>query len=191
MLRSRTAHEEDPMDIMNEQDVLILIAPYDDLEDARSNFATLRSELHEKRLDLREALLVTKDPEGKPHVLEISSRHARSGAGFGAGIGLLVGLLVPPFVASVAVGAAAGALVALFADHGLRSGLQHEVGEALAVGTGVVLAMAKPDSRIHIERALSDALQVSALDFAGSTIASLESAIADAMSLAHPAAATN
>jgi len=179
------------MDIMNEQDAIILVAPYESLEDAQRNFATLRAQLHENRFELREALLVTKGPKGKPHVVEISSRHARSGAGLGAGVGLLVGLVMPPFVASVALGAAAGALVAMFADHSLRSGLQHEVGDALAVGTGVVIAMAKPDSRIYVERVLSDAIQVSALDFAGSTITSLESAIADAMTLAHPATATS
>jgi len=178
------------MDIMNEQDAIILVAPYEGLEDAQRNFASLRAQLHEKRFELREALLVTKGPKGKPHVVEISSRHARSGAGLGAGVGLLVGLVMPPFVASVALGAAAGALVAMFADHSLRSGLQHEVGDALAVGTGVVIAMAKPDSRIYVERVLSDAIQVSVLDFAGSTIASLDSAIADAMTLAHPATAT-
>jgi len=191
MLRSRTAQEEDPMDIMNEQDALILIAPYDDLEQARTDFATLRTQLHQKRFELREALLVTRGPEGKPHVVEISSRHARSGAGLGAGVGLLVGLLLPPFVASVAIGAAAGTLVAMFADHGLRTGLQHEVGDALAIGTGVVLTMGKLDSRAYVERVLSDAIQVSALDFAGATITNLESAIADAMSLAHPATATS
>jgi uncharacterized membrane protein len=179
------------MDLMNEHDAIVLIAPYDDLEDAQRNFATLRAQLHEKRFELREALLVTKGPDGKPHVVEISRRHARSGAGLGAGIGLLVGLVVPPFVASVAVGAAAGALVALFADHSLRTGLQHEVGDALAVGTGVVLAMAKPASRTSIEQVLSGATQVSTLDFSGSTITNLEWAIADAMTLAHPATTTS
>lgn len=179
------------MDMMNEQDAIILIAPYDDFEDAQRNFATLRTQLHQKRLELREAVLVTKGPDGKPHVVEIGSRHARSGAGLGAGIGLLVGLVVPPFVTSVVVGAAAGALVTLFADHSLRAGLQHEVGDALAVGTGVIVTMAKPASRTSIESVLSDAIAVSALDFAGSSIASLESAIADAMSGAHPTPTTS
>jgi uncharacterized membrane protein len=178
--------EEDPMDIMNEHDVVILIAPYEDMADAQRDFTTLRTQLHEKRFELREALLVTRDSEGKPHVVEISNRHARTGAGVGTGVGLLVGLVIPPFLASLAVGAAAGALVTMFADHTLRDRLQHEVGEALAVGTGVVLAMAKPDSKSYVEHVLSDAIQVSALDFAGSSIASLELAVADAMALAQP-----
>jgi uncharacterized membrane protein len=178
------------MDIMNEQDAIVLIAPYCDVEQAQRNFATLRTQLHEKRFELREALLVTKGSDGKPHVAELSSHHVLSGAGFGAGMGLLIGLAVPAFVASVAVGAAAGALVALFADHGLRSGLQHEVGQALVVGTAVIVVMTKPASRTSIERVLSQAIRVSALDFASSTIANLESAIADSMAEAHPAATT-
>lgn len=65
-------------------------------------------------------------------------------------------------------------MVTLFADHRLRTGLQHEVGDALTAGTGVVVAMAKPASRTSIEHVLRDAIQVSAVDFAGSTSTDLE-----------------
>ena len=104
-----------------------------------------------------------------------------AGAGWGAGIGLLVGLLVPPLVASAAIGAAAGALVAKFADHALRSGLRHDVAEALETGTAVVIAMVKPDSRPVVERTLSGSGTKSFVTFAESTIASIESEITAAM----------
>ena len=70
---------------------------------ARHDFAVLRHQLHGKRFELREAVLVVKDGDGRPAVIEISARHVRSGAGWGAGIGLLVGLLIPPLAVSVAV----------------------------------------------------------------------------------------
>lgn len=174
------------MDIMNQKDALILIAPYDDLAAARRDFASLRQQLHEKRLEVREALLVAKTAEGEPEVLETSANHARSGAGLGIGVGILFGLLIPPFVASIAIGAAAGALVAKFADHSLKTGLQHEVGEALEAGSGVVLAVLKPASRTSLEHALPGAIRTSVIPFSDATIAILETAIAEAMAPVHP-----
>jgi uncharacterized membrane protein len=122
---------------------------------------------------MREAVLVTKNAEGKPEVLETSANHARTGVGWGAGIGLLFGLLIPPFVASVAIGAAAGALVAKFADHSLKSGLQHEVGEALMAGSGVVLALLKPENKSSVERALPCATGTSVLALSDATLPAL------------------
>lgn len=173
------------MDIMNEKDTLILIAPYDDLAAARRDFASLRHQVHQNRYQMREAVLVTKNAEGNPEVLETSANHTRTGAGWGAGIGLPFGLLIPPFAASVAVGAAAGALVAKFADHSLKSGLQRGVGEALTAGSGVVLAMLKPQSRSLVEHALPGATGTSVLPLSDATIASLEAAVAEAMTTAH------
>lgn len=176
------------MDIMNTHDEVILIAPYRDLTAAREDFGVLRREVHRGRIELREAVLVVKDDDGQPAVMEISEGHARSGAGWGAGIGLLMGLLIPPFVASVAVGAAAGALVAKFADHGLKSGLKHEVGEALDRNTGVVLVMARSAPLDAVRRVLSGAEAATAMDFSGVTIATLETAITAAVADAasHP-----
>jgi uncharacterized membrane protein len=173
------------MDIMNDEDAIVLIAPYEEMADGQRDFGALRTQLREKRFEVREAVLVTKGADGEPHVVEIGNRHARSGASWGAGVGLLVGLLIPPFIASVAVGAAAGVLVAKVADHGLRAELQHHVGEALVVGTGVIVAMVKPDSRVRVEHALPGAVGFTALDFAGATIASLEAAITDALARPH------
>lgn len=169
------------MDIMNEHDEVILINPYDDLAAARKDFTMLRSEVHRGRIELREAVLVARDDDGRPTVVEISKGHVRSGAGFGAGLGLLAGLLVPALVASVAVGAAAGALAAKFADHGMKSGLKHEVGEALERNTGVVLIMARPAVFSTVSQVLSSALAGTTVEFAGATIANLEAAITAAM----------
>lgn len=175
------------MDVMNEKDALIMIAPYDDLTSARRDFEDLKRQVHKGGFELREAVLVTKDADGKPKVIETSGHHGTSGAGWGAGIGLLIGLVVPPMLAgTVAIGAAAGVLVAKFADHSLKSGLQHEVGQALTAGTGVVIAVFKPDSRAPVERVLAGAIQRSVLEFSGSSIASLEAAVAEAMNTANP-----
>jgi uncharacterized membrane protein len=168
------APTEDAVDVMNEQDALILVAAYDDVPTARRDFETLRSQVKRERFELREAVLVVKDEDGMPAVLDFSRHHGQAGAGWGAGIGALLGLFVPPFVASIAFGAAAGALVAKFADHSLKSGLRREVGQALAAGTAVVLAICKPASQTAVERALSGSRRKSTIPFADSTIARIE-----------------
>jgi uncharacterized membrane protein len=162
------------MDVMNEQNALIMVAAYDDVSTARRDFEALRTGVKEQRFELREAVLVVKDEHGMPAVLEVSRHHGQTGAGWGAGIGALLGLFVPPLIASMAFGAAAGALVAKFADHSLKSGLRREVGQGLAAGTGVVLAICKPPSQPAVERALSGSRRRSTVPFADSTIASVE-----------------
>ncbi len=162
------------MDVMNEKDALVVVAAYGDVSTAQSDFEKLRQRVKDGRFEMREAVLIIKDEHGMPTVLDISRHHGKSGAGWGAGIGLLVGVFIPPMVATMAFGAAAGALVAKFADHGLKTGLRREVGQALSAGTGVVLAVCKPLSQRPVEEALSGALRKSIVPFADSTIASLE-----------------
>jgi hypothetical protein len=79
--------------------------------------------------------LVCKNADGHPEVMEAANRHGRMGAGMGAGMGLLFGMFAPPLGLSVLVGATVGGLVASFAEHELRSGLRHEIGEALEAVT--------------------------------------------------------
>src|ERR1700745_145694 len=100
------------MDIMNEKDMLIIVAGYGALESARRDFADLNDKVKQQRLEIREAVLVIKDDDGVPTVIAASNRHGRAGAGWGAGVGLLVGLITPPLVASVAIGATAGIVLA-------------------------------------------------------------------------------
>ena len=162
------------MDVMNEHNALIVVAAYDDVSAARRDFETLRQQVKDDRFELREAVLAVKDAHGMPAVLEISRHHAGAGAGWGAGLGALLGLFVPPLLATLAFGAAAGAVVAKFADHTLKIGLRREVGQALAAGTGVVLAVCKPPSQLFVERALSGSQRISIVPFSDSTIARLE-----------------
>jgi uncharacterized membrane protein len=106
--------------------------------------------------------------------------------GRGAGVGVLVGLFAPPLFASVLVAAAAGMLVAKFADHGVKSSLQHEVGEALARGTGVVLVVIPPGSEHSVEQVLVGSPSKSVVRMEESTINSLEAAVTEAMGHLHP-----
>lgn len=165
---------------MDDDHELIVIAAYGDLDTAQSDFDDIeRARKH--GLELRAAALVTKNAGGHPEVLEAANTHGRLGAGMGAGVGLLVGLFAPPLGLSVLVGAAAGGLVASFAEHELRSGLQHEIGEALDAGTGVIVAVVYPNGRAPLENTLVNASSFAELRLDKSTINSLDAAVAEVM----------
>jgi uncharacterized membrane protein len=99
----------------------------------------------------------------------------------GAGIGALFGLFAPPLGLSLLVGAAAGGLMAAFAEHELRSGLRHEVGEALEAGTAVIIAVTYPNGRLPIENTLNRAETFRELRLDKNTVRSVEESIAEAM----------
>lgn len=165
---------------MKDDHELVLVAVYSDLEIARDDFGDLERSL-KHGLEVRGAALVSKDDEGKPEVVEAANKHGRVGIGMGAGIGALFGLFAPPLGLSLLVGAAAGGLLASFAEHELRSGLRHEVGEALEAGTAVIIAVAYPNGREPVENIVHHADTFRELALDKSTVRSIEESIAEAM----------
>lgn len=176
---------------MKESQHLILIAAYLDLPTARNDFGVLADRVKRKRFEIRDALLVTKDADGRPRVAEAGSHLGRHGAGWGVGLGILVGLFVPPMAATMALGAAAGAAFAKFADHELRTGLRHEVGKALEMGTGVAIVLLPPESELPARRALGTSPAITVLAMEDSTIGSVEAAVADELRLSARASTDN
>lgn len=165
---------------MKDDHELVLVAAYSDLETARDDFGDLERSL-KHGLEVRGAALVSKNDKGEPEVVEAANRHGRIGIGMGAGIGVLFGLFAPPLGLSVLAGAAAGGLLASFAEHELRTGLRHEVGEALEAGTAVIIAVTYPNGREPVENTVyrADAFRELRLD--RTTVRSVEESIAEAM----------
>ena len=159
---------------------LVLVAAYSDLETARDDFGDLERGL-KHGLELRGAALVSKNAEGQPEVVVAANRHGRVGVGLGAGIGVLFGLFAPPLGLSVLVGAAAGGLLASFAEHELRTGLRHEIGEALEAGTAVIIVVAYPNGREPVENIVHRAATFRELPLDRTTVRSVEESIAEAM----------
>ena len=159
---------------------LVLLAAYADLETAREDFWELERSL-KHGLEVRGAALVSKDAAGKPEVVEAANRHGRLGVGIGAGVGALFGLFAPPMGLSLLVGAAAGGLLAAFTEHELRTGLRHEVAEALEAGTAVIIAITYPNGRVPMENTIHLANTFRELPLDASTDRSVEGAIAEAM----------
>src|SRR5271166_5164756 len=159
---------------MSNDDALVLVAAYPDLDSARRDFDALAERVKTKDIALRGAVLVAKDAEGKATVIDTGNHLGRKGAGWGAGVGVAVGLFAPALLASVAVGAAAGALAGTFADHRIKSGLQEKIGQALAAGAGVVIAVLPSASRLSVQQALAGSAMTSVVEMDAPTLKGLE-----------------
>ncbi len=159
---------------------LVLIAAYTDLETAHTDFDEVERRA-EHGLEMRAAALVTKNANGEPEVQEAANKHGRFAVGVGAGLGAVFGLFAPPLGLALVVGAATGGLLAAVAEHELRTGLQHEVGEALEAGTAVIIAALFPQGRKAMENTLLNASAFRELRLSKSTVNEIEASIAEMM----------
>jgi arylsulfatase A-like enzyme/uncharacterized membrane protein len=172
--------------VMAEEHAIVVVAGYQDLDAARHDFRALVDRVRDKQIALRGAVLVGKDADGKPVLIDTGNHLGRSGAGWGAGVGLAVGLFAPALLASAAIGAAAGALAGTFADHRIKSGLQERIGQTLTAGSGVIIAVSPPSSRLAVEQALAGSPAKSVAEIDKPTLRGLEGALAEAMGKFNP-----
>ena len=160
---------------------MLLVAGYADVDVAEREFRALAARVTAKELHSSGMILVGKNLDGSPRVMDTGNHLGRRGAGWGGGVGVLVGLLAPPMLASVAVGAAAGAVVGRFAGHKLTSGIQGKVGEALKSGTAVIIAVFPAGERLAVEQALPGAPLKSVVESDEGGFGELKDALAEAM----------
>lgn len=180
-MNPRRAYPEEMLGKNSDDDhELVLIAGYRDLESAHEDFNEVERRM-KHGLEMRSAALVGRTADGAPEVLEATNRHGRVAVGVGAGLGAIFGLFAPPLALSVLVGAAAGGLLAAFTEHELRVKLEHEVGDALAVGTGVIIAVVYPHGREPMEMTLQNAGGFRELPLDKSTVNQIEDTIAELM----------
>ena len=160
----------------------VLVAGYQDIDTARTDFDTLVELVKTKKVKVDGVILVAQDNDGNVTVADTGDHVGRKGAGWGGGVGVLVGLFAPPLLASVAVGAAAGAVVGRFAKHKLESGIHDKIGEALPPGSAGIIASFEDDQRLGVEQALPGSLMKSVVqtDKHG-LIKELKDALAEAM----------
>jgi arylsulfatase A-like enzyme/uncharacterized membrane protein len=166
---------------MAQEHAIVVVASYQDLDAARRDFQALADRVKDKQIALRGAVLVGKDADGRPVLIDTGNHLGRRGAGWGAGVGLAVGLFAPALLASAAVGAAAGALAGTFADHRIKSGLQEKIGQALTTGSGVIISVSLPSSRLAVEQALAGSPAKSVAEIDKPALRGLEGALTEAM----------
>ena len=160
---------------------MLIVAGYDDVEVAEQEFRALADRVRAKDLHSDGMILVGKNVDGSPRLMDTGNHLGRRGAGWGGGVGVLVGLFAPPMLGAVAVGAAAGAVVGRFAGHKLTGAIQDQVGAALKDGTAVVIGVFPADERIPVSHALAGAPLKSVVESDEGGIDELKDALAEAM----------
>lgn len=171
---------------MSEDNALVIVAGYQDIDTARRDFENLTGRANAKTLPLQGAVLVGKDAEGNGVLLDTGNKLGRRGAAWGAGAGLAVGLFSPALLASAAFGAAAGALAGTFAHHRITSGLGDKIGEALSAGSALIIAVTPAQGRLAVEQTMAGSPMKSVAELSRSTLRALGSALEEAMGKFNP-----
>lgn len=171
---------------MSEENALVIVAGYQELDSARRDFENLTGRANAKTVPLQGAVLVGKDADGNAVLLDTGNRLGRRGAAWGAGAGLAVGLFSPALLATAAFGAAAGALAGTFANYRIKSGLADKIGQAMAAGSAVIIAITPAQGRLAVEQTLAGSPMKSVAEMSHSTLRSFGAALQEAMGKFNP-----
>lgn len=165
---------------------MLLVASYPDVEVAEAEFRALADKVRAKELSSQGMILVGRDADGTPRLMDTGNHLGRRGAGWGGGAGVLVGLFAPPMLGAAAVGAAAGAVVGHFAGHKLTAAIQQQVGAALKTGTAAIIGVFPAESRLDVERVLPGSPVKSVVESDERGIDELKAKLAEAMGNFNP-----
>lgn len=165
---------------------MLLVAAYPDVEVAEAEFRALADKVRAKELSSQGMILVGRDADGTPRLMDTGNHLGRRGAGWGGGAGVLVGLFAPPMLGAAAVGAAAGAVVGHFAGHKLTAAIQQQVGAALKTGTAAIIGVFPAESRLDVERVLPSSPVKSVVESDERGIDELKAKLAEAMGNFNP-----
>ena len=136
----------------------VLVAGYQDIEKATSDFEALVALVKQKTVSIEAVILVTHAEDGGVAVQRTGDNLGRKGMGWGGGVGLAVGLFAPPLLGSVAVGAVAGRVIGRFAGNKVNEELREKIGENLPPGSAGIIAIFDDEQRLGVEQALAGAL---------------------------------
>src|SRR5215467_15775948 len=91
-------------------------------------------------LDMEDAVVVTRDPDGKTKLHQATSL-TTAGAVSGGFWGMLIGLLFLNPLLGAAIGAGAGAIAGKFRDIGVDDSMMKQVGESLKPNTSALFVL--------------------------------------------------
>jgi len=125
----------------------VVVVTFDNTHEASELRQTLRNLQTRDLLDIEDAAVILRDPDGKVKVDNETSHGVKVGAGAGALAGLFVAFLFP--IAGIVVGAASGAAVAHVMDLGIDKQFVKDVTASLQPDSSALLVVvnsADPDA---------------------------------------------
>lgn len=138
---------------MNEENLMLYVASYDDAGGAADDFAALKdAELDE--IAIVGAVLMDREDDGDVNVEEHHTGLVGGGAVTGGAAGLIVGLFAPPLLLSTAIGAGIGAGVGELVKRHEEKELGVELDEYLPPGSSAIVAVVDDRYLDRIDKAL-------------------------------------
>ena len=144
---------------MSDRPIFLYAATYSRKADAIADYESLL-ELHAAKLvGTYDAALISKDMDGKVHVVK-HEKPTQHGAWGGIAVGALIGVVFPPSVlASAAVGGVVGGLGAHFRK-GMKRGDAEELGKLLDSGEAALIIVGESRVEEQLEKALTRAEKI-------------------------------
>lgn len=155
----------------------VFVAAYDNEDRAKATLKTLQDMDKAGSIEVIDAAVISKDNEGKIHVVETAELTPGKGAKRGAVIGAVVGVIFPPAILAAGLaGGLVGALVGRFTDKGLFDNTDlREAAESLPPGSSAVIGVFEDKWVQQMNTALEGysnlAMDALDADFAGDAMA--------------------
>jgi len=123
----------------------LMASVYTDEDGAKTILDTLEMMHRAYNITLADAVMVTKDADGRLHIKETREVTTGKGARRGAIITGVLGLIYPPsLIVSVLGGGLIGGAWGKLRDTGIKTGAMKDLGSGLEPGNAAVVALAEP-----------------------------------------------
>lgn len=140
---------------MSKKNVVLLAAKYPDADHAKTILDMLESMHHALTIDLDDAVMLTKEADGKIKTHETTDVTTRKGAKRGLIAGAVLGVIYPPSLLVTALaGGGIGALWGKAKDSGVKHDDLKEMADSLAPGQAALVVLVSQASAEATQRAL-------------------------------------
>ncbi len=136
-------------------DYVLLAAKYPNEEHAKTILDMLESMHHALTIDLSDAVMLTKEPDGKIKTHETTDVTTRKGAKRGLIAGAVLGVIYPPsLIVTALAGGGIGALWGKAKDSGVKHDDIKELADSLTPGQAAIIVLVSDKTAEATQRAL-------------------------------------
>jgi uncharacterized membrane protein len=140
---------------MSSNNLTLLAARYPDQEHAQTILTTLEEMHRALTIDLKDAVMLTKEPDGKIKTHETTDVTTRKGAMRGVIAGGVLGLIFPPsLLVSALAGGGIGALWGKLKDSGVKHDELKEFAGDLQTGQAALVIIVSPETAERAQETL-------------------------------------
>lgn len=142
---------------MTDRNLILFVASYDDAAAAEADYKALKDAQIAEDFAVVQAVVLSRDAEGKVDVDEHGATAVGGGAVLGGGVGLVLGLFAPPLLLATAVGAGIGAIAGELIKKHEEKEIGVNVEEYLPVNSSALVAVVDDMYADRVDKAVTKA----------------------------------